>query len=906
MTTLMVLFAVTLMGPAPVRFVADHPASARIFAADGHLAHASGFLAETGARDSEAAARAFLGRYEDEFGVAGQELELLGSPLPETAGPVKFARTIGGLPVFGGDLVVGVDEKMRVFLVNSGNAPGMAVGSHQLGEADAHKAAVTALAGPVQAAGTGSIVAGYRTIFGSTRAVYRVDFVAERPAGDWRTFVDGETGAVLFRENLRSYVSAPGTVYEISPVENLAALCPIDASGGRSGCTAPITVTFPNLVDGTNLIGAQTSAYNCNGANQPTSTAGVPGNCAPVAAAGGNFEFTVDSTFKSLTDSFAGGMAYYHLDKHVTFFKTLDPNLPPASSTATGGQSRALRGSLPGLVNNRNGGKPFENAFFSGGLDAMVFGQGANADYSYDATVMYHEFTHGVVFAWGGYESNIDSLGGFDEPGAINEGTADSMAVSETGHSAIGGFIGATSNPASAALRDMSDLNATRSCHGNGSTVTQLGNPGVSNGYDGEVHDDGEIWNGFYWEVFDGLRVAGIKGCSGACEAGPPLQYKTLELAAGTAPDFANYWLTFKSAATALFPQQPSVAAYAGCVAKRRGFDKCDRTGPLFGGEVKAQFIRLRYSPYQIALQVTGPTTFQVCDTAGLATTIYARKDTPVALSAINPNTGAATITADGAGLSFQATCASPAVFTLQAAGTWYLLLDSPNALEGGNPGQDVYLFGACPPAANGACVASSGFAVRPAPVAPPNCAIKAVATTAPHGPLTLTSTLGTGVTWSLASNQSGGSIVAATGLYTAGATANVTDSVQAVDAAGGVSVQDIKVGPEVSVAPGVASVQAGAQQIFTASGGSGTFAWSLATNASGGSVDASGKYTAGSTAGSDVVRALDSDGNSGTASVTVSGGTSHGGGCSTSGTGNAMLLAIAAMALALRRKRES
>ncbi len=115
-----------------------------------------------------------------------------------------------------------------------------------------------------------------------------------------------------------------------------------------------------------------------------------------------------------------------------------------------------------------------------------------------------------------------------DEPGAVNEGTADSMAASETGRSEIGGFSGATSATPTKSLRDMADSSAGRSCHGNGTQVTQFGGGGVINGFDGEVHDDGEIWNGFFWEIFDGLRTAGVKACSGKCEAGPAIQHKAL------------------------------------------------------------------------------------------------------------------------------------------------------------------------------------------------------------------------------------------------------------------------------------------------------------------------------------------------------------------------------------------
>ena len=304
-------------------------------------------------------------------------------------------------------------------------------------------------------------------------------------------------------------------------------------------------------------------------------------------------------------------MAYFHLDKHVSFFKKLDAAAPP-------GPGRALRGSLPALVNVLDNGAGFENAFFSPLLDAMVFGQGAHADYAYDATVMYHEFTHGVVQVWGGFNPEFDAAGTNWEAPAVNEGTADAMAVSETGHSGVGGFLSAV-NPANLfGGRDLADPNASRSCQGDGTVVTRLGAQSV-NGLDGEEHDDGEIWNGFFWEVFDGLRSAGIKGCGGTCEAGAAIQYKALQLAAGTAPTFGSYWQTFKSAATTLFPANPAVASYVECVAKRRKLDKCDRTLPLFAGESKVQFVSVRFSSFQVAIPTTGNATLNVCSGGGAA-----------------------------------------------------------------------------------------------------------------------------------------------------------------------------------------------------------------------------------------------------------------------------------------------
>ena len=899
LATLLVSLAVA--AHATDRFVEAHPASSRVASADGQrLVHASGFLAQTGGTPEDAA-RAFLLAYGAAFGVTDRQvLVLKGAPSLGDVGGVRFERTIDGLPVFGGDLVVGVDSLRRVFLVNATDIGPSVSGRHGLDEAAALRAAVASFADAVRGAGPATVAAGWRAFGNSARAVYRVDFIAEHPAGDWRVYVDGESGKALFRENLRYYASAPGSVFEVSPVETAASACPLSGTG-HSFCASPVSVTIPNLSTGLDLSGTQTTVYNCKGANAPTS---IPGTCTSVPAVSGAFNFAVDSTYKVKTDDFAAAMAYYHLDKHVSFFKRLDPTLPS-------GTGRAVRASLPALVNSFQGGAPLENAFFSGALDAMVFGQGANADFAYDATVMYHEFTHGVVFAWGGFNPAIDSLGGLDEPGAVNEGTADAMAVSENGRSQVGSFITATGfppgSPPTPFLRDMNDPNASRTCQGDGTLVTEFGGLTALNGLDGEVHDDGEIWNGFYWEVYQGLKAAGIKACSGGCDAGPALQYKALQLAGGTSPSFASYWQTLKAAASALFPFQSGVEAYVDCVAKRRKLDKCDRTVRVYAGETKGQFIRLRFSPFQVALPATGPTQFSVCSLHGTTTTVYARKGLPAQITAIDPNTGVATVTADNSA-SFSQACSSGLLttFNLNSAGTWYLLFDSPNALSGATPGSDAYRIDA----------SQTGMASRPASTAPASCAPPFLSSTPgsaavpPRGQTVFTATggSGSGYSWSFGTNSSGGSINASTGAYAAGPAGSVTDTVKVTDSLGNTATGNITVTAGVSISPAAPSTPAKGTLSFTASGGSGTgFTWTLATNNSGGSINAStGAYTAGPTGSvTDAVKVTDSLGNTASANVTVtasslSGG---GGGCSTSGVADAPTLVLGLAAL-LRLRR--
>ena len=879
------------------RFVDEHPASARLASEDGQrLVHASGFSASTGAKRPEEAARTFLSldAHGGAFGVTqAQALIVKAAPGAGELGAVRLERTIDGLPVFGGDLVVGVDAQSRVFLVNGTDVGPTVSGRHAVGEDAAQSAALASFPGGVRGAGPAVVTSGWQAFGSTVRPVYRVDFIAQEPAGDWRVFVDGETGRALLRDNLRASASAPGMVFEVSPAESIASACPLSGAG-HSFCASPAAVTIPNLVTGADLTGTQTSVYNCGGAEYPASAADVPGTCSPVVSLSGAFSFAVDNTYQSTTDNFAAVMAYYHLDKHASFLRSLDPTLPtgagnPAPGAIPPGQGRALRGSLPALVNLHQAGKPFENAQYTPLLDAMVFGQGATVDFAYDATVMYHELTHGVVWAWGGFNFTTDALGSLWEPKALNEGTADAMAMSEVGRSGLGSFIGAMQTPPLPALRDLNDPSATRSCQGNG---THVAGTSVINGLDGEEHDDGEIWNGFFWEVYQGLKTANIKACGGLCDAGPALQYKALQLAGGTSPTFSSYWQTMKAAAGAMFPTQTGVPAYVDCVAKRRGFDKCDRTVLVYAGEKKIQYVRNRFSPFQVALPVTGSTQFSVCSASGSAATLYARFGQPAQITAIDPATGMPTVTADGSVSLSQACSGGTSAFTLTSpgAGTWYLLVDSP---------VDIYRFDA----------GAAGMATRPAATTPPTCTVLSIAPASaipPKGTRVLSASggSGSGFTWSLATNNSGASINPTTGAYTAGANGSASDVVQVADSLGSTATRTVTVGAAVTISPVAAAAAPNGGVTFVASGGSGTgFTWSLTVNNSGGSVGATtGVYTAGVNGSvTDVVQVTDSLGNSASTNVTVtaavppSAGSGGGksGGCGTSGGTDISILAL-------------
>jgi MYXO-CTERM domain-containing protein len=201
-----------------------------------------------------------------------------------------------------------------------------------------------------------------------------------------------------------------------------------------------------------------------------------------------------------------------------------------------------------------------------------------------------------------------------------------------------------------------------------------------------------------------------------------------------------------------------------------------------------------------------------------------------------------------------------------------------------------------------------------------PGLDIAGATTTPPRGTLLFTATGGSGAgyTWTFLTNASGGTLDG--GRYTAGPTGDVIDAIRVVDSLGTAGAVDVVVTAGVTITPPGASVAPGGALGLVARGGSGAgFAWSLAANGSGATIGAAtGAYVAGPTGGvQDVVRVVDSLGNSATGIVVVTAPASAGsaggvatsrGGCASAGAGGGLpaLLALGALGLLRRWRRRS
>ena len=197
----MIPILAVLIAAGVAEFKADFPGASVIESpASGRLTHASGFEARDLGDTPEAAARAFLVRYGAAFGVGpGQELILRGAPPKGGVGAVRFERRIGQLPVFDANLVVGVDAKSNVILVNAADVPPDVEGRHR----KSRSAAVRAATAGLETSESPRAQQGWRASGRAIRPVWRVDVIATKPPGDFRSYVDAETGKVLFRADLR-------------------------------------------------------------------------------------------------------------------------------------------------------------------------------------------------------------------------------------------------------------------------------------------------------------------------------------------------------------------------------------------------------------------------------------------------------------------------------------------------------------------------------------------------------------------------------------------------------------------------------------------------------------------------------------------------------------------------------
>ena len=203
------------------------------------------------------------------------------------------------------------------------------------------------------------------------------------------------------------------------------------------------------------------------------------------------------SSDKDGNDAFAELMMYWHVNRIHDWF----------------GDAYGLHNldfTMDALVNVQfsvfGGWLPFDNAAFVpkeslGALglpldlsgDSIIFGQGTNVDFSYEADVIYHEYTHAMIGTTRLMGVTLDQYGPTNLPSGMNEGFADYFAASLANDPLMGAYAltNVSSIFAPGPPQDLSrDLSELKRCPEDLTT---------------EFHADGEIVGSAMWAIRQAL-----------------------------------------------------------------------------------------------------------------------------------------------------------------------------------------------------------------------------------------------------------------------------------------------------------------------------------------------------------------------------------------------------------------
>ncbi|MEC7524321.1 MAG: MYXO-CTERM sorting domain-containing protein [Myxococcota bacterium] len=421
------------------------------------MTRAWGLAARTSGVDAVARARGFLAGFGPLALPEGATLEAVSVQEAHGFTVVRFARLAHGGPVLGGSVVVRMRDGAHGWVVDYVSAHRVGApeaGARSLGGAAAERTAERAALAASGLDGVVSRTAAALEIDGRLAPVWRVDVAGAHLHQRERVIV-ADDGEVLARHPLT--LDALGRVFPRDPTSDMDVTQDVELLA---------------LTSRERLTGRYFRVESCNAGDR---------GCEPIQRAEADAEgnFLYDPEEPAYDDAFAEVHTYHHANLAAAYFQERH------DFSWTCGGSTLMRV----LVNYTEGPDvPYDNAAYSptSGDDCgfMLFGQGASTDFSYDADVVYHELTHGIVDGIAGLGFFlVDALGLSYDPGAVNEGTADYFAATISGDPLMAEYFMGRAGSGEGALR-------------------RLDNDLVCpDDLVGESHFDGRIWAGFGWEV---------------------------------------------------------------------------------------------------------------------------------------------------------------------------------------------------------------------------------------------------------------------------------------------------------------------------------------------------------------------------------------------------------------------
>ena len=356
---------------------------------------------------------------------------------------------------------------------------------------------------------------------GNYRLAYRIRFRPVSPVDGRYFYVDANNGRLLRTGNLVKFASNKAKVFEMNPVSTPDPIevdllwvgddaeGKLSAAADEKGLRKIVAANCPDL--------GETFVYDVGGGQKyefPVCTIKQLAN----KEENGSFiyeDWTNGLDYKLDTEDIYPEIAlYYHMAKIYDYLASLGlkeyTELPnhAGSKPIVGIANFQMMGYYSGY--NTTDLKPMDNAFFSKNdpsfaemfygdfeyneSDALVFGQGSRADFSYDGDVVYHEFGHGVVdgIAQLAYEGWADKYGFTNEIMGMNEGMADVFSFIITEDPCLAEYVAKGTGKMAGAVELDGKL-----------CLRTTTNPNkVNEDFNGESHNDGLPLVGAHWEIY--------------------------------------------------------------------------------------------------------------------------------------------------------------------------------------------------------------------------------------------------------------------------------------------------------------------------------------------------------------------------------------------------------------------
>jgi hypothetical protein len=381
---------------------------------------------------------------------------------------VRMRQHRNGVPVYGGEVTVTLNNNNQVVFVTSSYDPRVSIDSAEptLSAVQAKTIANAHLGVEGPSLNDSHALMVYQDV-DRTRLVHRVlTTPIERPRGEWEVLVDAHDGTIARVADITYYVDGTGNAFEPDPLSSATAV--YGNTGfvdGNDADTAQLTAeafsfTLPDIT----FTGGN---YHLEGPYADITDFDSPFK--------GEFnQATSTWNFTRNADAFEAVNGYHHIDTFMRYInETLGVTLMPYQYAT-------------GVRYDPHGWNGADNSSYSSSTGRLTFGEGG-VDDAEDADVLIHELGHGI--------HDWVTSGGLSQVQGLSEGCGDYLAVSYS--RVLGNWTPA--DPQYDWVFSWDGHNPFWP----GRTTAWVDTHPWPSGLIGQIHTDGQIWAGCMMRVWD-------------------------------------------------------------------------------------------------------------------------------------------------------------------------------------------------------------------------------------------------------------------------------------------------------------------------------------------------------------------------------------------------------------------